>query len=429
VIKKLHKRIKKYLSSPQHVRSVSLVILLIIILAIPLTVVVVQSQQDIRQRAAANSTFRSVDTNKCGSIISQPAAGVTSGTIVWKAPRKLATGWETQKPDGTIFTQAQMKDAYVGEPRNGESIGEDGRAQVWDTTVVSETHINCNTFINITLDGDCTVEFVEGIGSTDKPVAPEGTVSLQFTVDTNRTGGFCRKLINVETAAGGITPTVTPSVTAFPTNTPTPTGPTPTGATTTPTNTPTRTPTPTPTTSLTPTPTLPSTPTFISVSMTLPGIGTKGNASPNNMQRRVFVQLFDAANKTVGVSVAAQVSFDPSSGIFKGTANFGTVVPTGNYSAKLKTDQYLVKKTPAGVVTAGTSNTLVPVTLISGDINGDNKLDILDYNILVSCFGSKINSDACGGKKVDADLNDDGVIDGVDYNLFIGGIKTAKQGE
>jgi hypothetical protein len=75
------------------------------------------------------------------------------------------------------------------------------------------------------------------------------------------------------------------------------------------------------------------------------------------------------------------------------------------------------------------TNTLPQVLLVSGDINNDNKLDILDYNILVSCFGNKSTTDSCGGKQVDADLNDDGVVDGVDYNLFIGPLKKAQKGD
>jgi len=430
VLKKLQKHLKKYFASPQHIRTVSIAVLLLLILAIPLTVMIVQQQQDIRQRASAGSTFRSVDTNKCGAVIEQPQTGATSGTIVWKAPIKTATAWETHKADETVFTQVQMKEAYVGEVRNGESIGADGRAAVWDTTVVSQTHINCNTFINITLDGDCTVEFVGGIGSTDNPVGPGGIVTLNFTVDLNRRGGFCRKLINVETDAGGVTPTNTGTITPTPTvSVVSPTVTSTPSATVTPTKTPTPTPTkiPTPTVVISPTP--PSTPTLVSVILTLPGIGKNGNVSPNNGQRRTFIQLFDSSNKAVGASVAAQTSFDPSSGTFRGTANFGTVVYSGMYTPKIKVDQYLIKKLAPIQITAGTTIAFSPTLLVGGDINSDNKIDIKDYTILVSCFGGKINSVICGLQKVDADLNDDGLVDGVDYNLFLGGIKTAKAGD
>lgn len=415
-----------------------MVVLLIIVLSIPLTVLVVQQQQDIRQEAAAGSTFRSIDTNKCGSIIEPgPAVGVTTGIITWKAPIKVGTEWKTVKPDGTEIPQDKMKEAYVGEVRNGEAIGAEGRAAVWDTTVVSQTHINCNTFINITLDGDCTVEFVNGIGSTDHPVGPGGTVQLRFTVDPNRTGGFCRKLINVETDAGGTTPTITgtitPTVTLTGTITPTGTQVTPTVSVTrtptlTSTPTPTLTRTPTPTISLTPT--IPKTPTLLTISVLLPGIGKSGNSRPNNMERKVFVSLFDTTNKTIGASVSGALGFDPTSGVFKGTVNFGTIVPSGNYTTKIHVDQYLNKIIAANsALIAGVTTTLPQVALITGDINSDNKLDMLDYNMLVGCFGNKINSDSCGNRKVDADLNDDGIIDGTDYNLFVRNVRIAKQGE
>ena len=54
------------------------------------------------------------------------------------------------------------------------------------------------------------------------------------------------------------------------------------------------------------------------------------------------------------------------------------------------------------------------IALISGDINQDNSMDILDYNILMSCYGSK----ACS-YKTNSDLNDDGVVDGIDYNIWL----------
>ena len=424
VIKKLHKRIKKYLSSPKHARTISLVILLCIVLAIPLTVVVVQTQRDIREHAAADSTFRSVDTNKCGSLVDQPQAGVLTGTITWKAPVKTDTEWETQKTDEATFTQQEMKDAYVAEPRNGGTA--ESRAGEWETHVVSPTHINCNTFINISADGDCSVEFVDGIGSSDHPVAPGGTVRLAFTVDTADTGGFCRKLINVETAAvaitSSVTPTPSPMLTATPSVTPTPT------STSTPTPTKLPTPTLTPKPTVIPTPTIPFTPTLFSLSVALPGIGKNGNGAPNNMQRPVFLQLFDTLQKQVGASVSGELSFNGAT--FTGLINFGTIVPSGTYKVKIKMDQYLVKTiASASAVTAGITNTLPQITLIPGDINNDTKLDIVDYNILVSCFDEKINSDGCGMRKVDADLNDDGMIDGIDYNIFVRALQAGKQGE
>ncbi|MCA9258003.1 MAG: DNRLRE domain-containing protein, partial [Planctomycetales bacterium] len=52
------------------------------------------------------------------------------------------------------------------------------------------------------------------------------------------------------------------------------------------------------------------------------------------------------------------------------------------------------------------------VTLIDGDINGDNVVDLLDFNILKANFGG---TDAARG---DGDLNADTVIDLVDFNIL-----------
>lgn len=240
------------------------------------------------------------------------------------------------------------------------------------------------------------------------PIVPSKVVTATVTVSPS-TG-----------PSGTITPTATVSATPIASGSATPT----------PTVTPTQTPQPTPTNTIVPTPTLPSTPTLVGLTVTVPGIGSKGNKTPNNSQRTVVVTLVDGASKVIGAPVKSTVAFDPGSGAFKGTVNFGTVIPTGNYTTKIKMDQYLIKKVTAGsTITAGILNQLPQVGLIVGDINNDNKLDILDYNILVGCFGSKINSQTCGNKKVDTDLNDDGVINGVDYNLFLLGIKTAKVGD
>lgn len=441
VFKKLRNRIKNYLASPHHVRTVSLVVLLIIIIAIPLTVYVVQQQQDIRQRAQVLGGFRSADTNGCGEVIQAPAVGAAGGEITFKAPVRGDTGWQTQKADGGVISEDKIKEKFFGDPRNGGTQEELERN--WSTAVGPE-HINCNVFINYRSNQDCDVEFVGGsdaplVGSTANPMGPGATSKLAVTAASGY-GSGCRKLFHVKTRVGG-GPTATPTG-EQPTGTPPVTGtPSPTvsitptaGPSLSPTNTPTPTlipsPTKTPTPTLTPTPTIPTTPTEFAISVGLPGIGQNGNAIPNNATRTILFQLFDKSSKKVGSDLLGRVSFDAGSGLFKGTINAGTIVPSGTYAVKVKLDQSLTKILASGsAITAGVTNTIPQTILVTGDVNNDNRIDILDYNILVGCFGGKVNSDSCGGKKVDADLNDDGVVDGIDYNLFVFGLKTAKQGE
>ncbi|MBI3092641.1 MAG: hypothetical protein HYZ02_00170 [Candidatus Levybacteria bacterium] len=71
---------------------------------------------------------------------------------------------------------------------------------------------------------------------------------------------------------------------------------------------------------------------------------------------------------------------------------------------------------PAGGPTATPTTT---PSAILGDINADGKVDITDYSILTSCFGSNMDKPVCGTNKTKADLNKDGKVDGIDYNILI----------
>ncbi|HXS14585.1 MAG TPA: dockerin type I domain-containing protein [Candidatus Saccharimonadales bacterium] len=57
-------------------------------------------------------------------------------------------------------------------------------------------------------------------------------------------------------------------------------------------------------------------------------------------------------------------------------------------------------------------------TNIVGDLNNDGVVDLLDYNLLMSCYGDKFNTSTCLVGNA-ADLSGDGVVDGVDYNILI----------
>ncbi len=60
------------------------------------------------------------------------------------------------------------------------------------------------------------------------------------------------------------------------------------------------------------------------------------------------------------------------------------------------------------------------VTMVAGDVNGDNSLNILDYNLLVGCYSDLLPAISCTqATKVKTDLNDNGDVNQFDYNLFL----------
>ena len=58
---------------------------------------------------------------------------------------------------------------------------------------------------------------------------------------------------------------------------------------------------------------------------------------------------------------------------------------------------------------------------ISGDINDDNQVNVLDYNLMISCFGDIELPDRCYDENFNifGDINDDYYVLEDDYNLFI----------
>jgi hypothetical protein len=450
VIKKFVKRCQKYVTSPKHTRTISLIVLLLVVFTIPLTVVVVQSQQDVRQYADGEEYYGGTQTVGCGEIVGDLAAGTKEGVLTYRTPFSRNNQWITKKADGTELNQEAIRERmrrshFYQDIGSGDIEHEITRLVPNPDPNSADYHpevITCRLWFDYNLH-DCRVKFVDpseaGKSNTNWLYVGDQPKDIQLRIEENTGGsspGQCDLEVHIHTPPAGATgtPTVTPTGSS-PTGTGTPTGTptsTPTGATGTPTATPTltRTPTPTltPTPSVTPTPTIPLSPTKFSLTLVAPGIGRGGNTAPNNMQRQIFLQLFDTAQKPVGASVSGKVSFNGTT--FAGVINLGTIVPSGKYKTKLKMNQYLVKTIASeSAVIAGITNPFPQVVLIPGDVNNDNKLDVLDYNIIVSCFGTKINSDACGTKRVDADLNDDGIVDGVDYNIFIRGLRSAKQGD
>jgi len=164
-----------------------------------------------------------------------------------------------------------------------------------------------------------------------------------------------------------------------------------------------------------------------------PDGNTLSNKNPLHPQRNLSVQVFDTNNNPVA-STSAPITYDSASGTFMGAVGLPASLPSGEYSVKIQTDRYLRKLIP-GIqqIVAGQETQVPQVRLVTGDTNGDNVLNVLDYNALLDCgYGdlnplpmndpnSTANSAACQVHQPvqDVDLNDDGIIDSTDYNLFL----------
>ncbi|MBI3093111.1 MAG: hypothetical protein HYZ02_02645, partial [Candidatus Levybacteria bacterium] len=150
--------------------------------------------------------------------------------------------------------------------------------------------------------------------------------------------------------------------------------------------------------------------------------------------KRIVAQIFPVTptvaptvTPTITPTPPAQIGQDSQGtatrgpgGNHAGTVDVVNAITTGTYNIKVKADKYLRKLIKDVQITQDATNRISQITLVLGDINADNKLSILDYNILVDCFGDKANSQTCGNNNKDfADLDDNGRIDGVDYNLFL----------
>jgi|GEM_PF-2892897 len=169
-----------------------------------------------------------------------------------------------------------------------------------------------------------------------------------------------------------------------------------------------------------PTPTFTPGGTQLAFELVLQGVGPNGgNQNPKKPGRELKVQVFDVNNKEVA-NKSGQITFDSQSQTFKGTVDLGVIQSeSSKFVIKVKTKRYL-RKLIDGVttLTLGALNKMPVTTMIVGDINNDNKLNIEDYNILVGCYSDKANTSSCTDKE-NADLDDNGVIDGIDYNLFV----------
>jgi hypothetical protein len=169
--------------------------------------------------------------------------------------------------------------------------------------------------------------------------------------------------------------------------------------------------------------------TSVQLTVFLHGIGESGdstnptssnfsNKNPLHKNRSVMVEIYNSLN-ILTASSSGTIGFT-ANGNFNGQLNFENALPAGNYLVKVKTPMYLKKALPNIQTLKPGNNTLPIISMVAGDVISDNKLDILDYNILRDCYSDLLPPGSCNtDKKLNADLTDDGKVNQYDYNLFL----------
>lgn len=191
-------------------------------------------------------------------------------------------------------------------------------------------------------------------------------------------------------------------------------------------------PTDTPSPSITPVPTntpVPNSTILSFPSILLHGVGNAGdsvspgspeNLTPMHSSRTISVSLYTGNNQLI-LTKTGIITYQPATGDFTGNVSLGTGFTSGTYTVKVTVPQYLTTQVPGFYqITAGQSIQLPQLSLVVGDANGDNQLDILDYNELLGCYSDLAPATNCpGNNKAMTDFNDDGAVNQVDYNLFL----------
>ena len=203
----------------------------------------------------------------------------------------------------------------------------------------------------------------------------------------------------------------------------------------------------TPTITLTPTPIL--VPTLILSPTPVPGDnlvifnqvnfgGILDSNTATHTDKNIFVYLYgqnqdpsqDIEGKTVlPIKFSKALKYNPSTKSYQsGPLDIGNI-PDGT-KILIKIDKYLRKLVSVNQVPSQTGGTFEisissNTNFVPGDVNGDNIINIVDYAMIVDCFGDK----QCDNKEA-SDLNEDGKIDGIDYNVFLKSLSlTARNGD
>jgi len=418
-------------------------VLALFLIGLPAVIFLAQKPQEQRSRASASTTLSFTPSTSTTTPLQQQVGNTVSFDVMINPGTNLPSTVKLEMQFDPTKFQANGSSSFVVNsaafPSTLEgpivtansvlvslSIGSDATKSIKTTTKVGT--------LTLTAIGATTTPTSVTFGSRSQVLSLAAADNASENVLSTSIPAYIAISTTATVTATTVPPTSTPTPTTVPTATATPTQiPTPTLATTSPTIALDTSPTAGPTATVvpSPTPTVPAGTTQLALDVLLHGIGNSGdnsnptdsslsNKSPNHTARNVIIGLYDLSNHLVA-SPTGTLVYASESGSFKGTLVLDSAIPTGNYTLKVKEDTHLRRLVPGILtITKQQSNPVPAVTLVAGDITGDNTVDIRDYNLLIGCYGDLLPPvDCTDANKVIADLNDDGPVNQVDYNFFL----------
>jgi hypothetical protein len=136
--------------------------------------------------------------------------------------------------------------------------------------------------------------------------------------------------------------------------------------------------------------------------------------------------LLKQGTTTVHTFATVPVNFDSIAKVYRGTLNLANVTP-GSYDVYIKGPIHKRKKMPTSInITSGeTTNASWTTTILpTGDINGDNYVNITDYSLLAGQFAPGVIK---SGNT--SDLNFNTFVDLGDYSLLAGNFNILVPGD
>lgn len=153
-----------------------------------------------------------------------------------------------------------------------------------------------------------------------------------------------------------------------------------------------------------------------------PGVGNAPGDNMNPLHKEIFAAIYIAdkdITEPFGVSFFS-LAYNSVSGRYTGIANVEIENLQNSHKVLLITSNTVIPVLYPNTYNLANNQTIsLPfTTLISGDLNNDLVIDMRDYSLLISCYGSKSKSSSCKNSSA-KDLNFDGAVGGVDYNILL----------